>query len=166
MSQSVQLKRVNTWHERLADRLIAFPAESRAETAKAFNVTPSWLSSVIHSDLFQDYWKQRSTEASNVVLTNVRDQLAGVTAQALADLGRRLETPQALQTGEVLDIADRLLKHQLPAQSAPTVQVNVVTKSDLASAREAMREARGGGRRLEEADEAQVIDITPGPGVS
>ncbi len=166
MAQSVQIKRINPWHDRLADWLIANPGRPRSEAAKLFNVTESWLSVVINSDAFQDFFRERSREVSDGVALGVREQLAGVASQALDELGRRLTTPQSLQTAEVLQIADVVLKHQTAALAAERPQVVVgvsLTRDDLAKARSAMRQRELAGPAQEGAPalEAEVIDITP-----
>lgn len=142
MAQSAQIKKVNSWHERLCDWLIANPSSPHKEAAKEFGVTPAWISTVIHSDAFQDYYKERSAAVSDAVLHHVKDKMLGAADLATSEIQRRLETPQAIPMQDLLSITDVMTKRAMPAAPAPqAVQQNVfmLSKDDLAAARAAMR---------------------------
>lgn len=159
---SVQLKRgVNRWHEQLADWLIANPGRTQNEAARHFDVTAAWLSSVVNSDAFQDHYKRKAANHSEALLLGIREQTAGVAAQGLAELGRRMENPRAMPVAEVLAITDTMLKHAKPADagSRPSTLL-VVSKEDLELARQEMR-----ARAVVSATPSEkLIDITPSPG--
>lgn len=152
MAVSAQIKKVNSWHERLCDWLLANPSAPQKEAAKAFNVTQSWISTVIHSDAFQDYYKERSAALSDMVLHHVKDKMLGAADQAVSEIQRRLETPQALPIDTLLEITDVMTKRAMPATqgagSGPVQNVFVLSKEDLAQARAAMRSRQLEGRTL------------------
>lgn len=140
MAQSVQIAKVNHWHERLSDWLIANPDKTLGEAAKVFNKTQSWISTVIHSHAFEDYHKARSEAYSASVL----DKAAGVAGQALEALGERLASEAAiLPIGTLLEVADVMTKRARPAPAqAPTQitnQIGIMTRDELASIRTEMR---------------------------
>jgi len=140
----VQIKKVNSWHERLADWLIANPAKTQGEAAKHFGVTQAWLSVVKNSDAFQDYFRQRSDAASAVIIHGVKEKMLGAADQAVSELSRRLEHPQTLTMQQLLDVTDTMTKRtmapQLQAAQGPQqLHLHMVPKAALAEARAAMR---------------------------
>lgn len=152
MAQSAQIKKVNHWHERLCDWLIANPGAPQNEAAKYFQKTPAWISTVINSDAFQDYYRERSLATSNAVVVDLKAKMLGATDMAVSEIQRRLSTPQAMTTDELLAVTDTMSKRAMPAQASqggPAVQqILIVSKDDLAAARAAMRqrfESRGSG---------------------
>jgi hypothetical protein len=141
MAQSAQIAKVNHWHERLADWLIANPDKPLSEAAKAFNKTQPWISTVIHSHAFEDYFRLRSEAYSASVL----DKAAGVAGQALEALGERLATEaKVLPINTLLEVADVMTKRARPAptpSASPQVvnQIGIMTREELASIRTEMR---------------------------
>lgn len=158
MAQSAQIKKVNAWHERLCDWLIANPGKKQKEAAQFFGVSESWLSTVIHSDAFQDYFRTRSDAASAAIIHSVKEKMLGAADQAVSELQRRLEFAQSFTTQELLDISDVMTKRSMPAQVAqqPGIQqlhLHMVPKAALAEARAAMRSAQ----RLDDVLEVPAI---------
>src|SRR5262245_346940 len=142
MAQSVQLLKVNHWHQRLADWLIANPDKKLGDAAKEFGRTAAWISAVINSDAFQDYFKRLSQAHHEAVLVTVRDKVVAAADSAVNELTRRLEvSPETIPYQQVLETADVLLKRagfgEGKAPSQPGVQVNVglVSRDELAQAR-------------------------------
>lgn len=171
MSQSVQLRKgVSSWHQQLALWLIANPAKTNAEAAKEFDVSPAWLSSVKHSDAFQDYFKTLQKEHAEAVLLGVKDKMLGTADIAVDEIARRIAAaPESIPFRDLLDTADVLAKRALPpapsAAPAGNTTINVVTgisKEDLALARARMRE--GGSAPLRaltsaHGGAADVVDV-------
>lgn len=158
MAQSAQIKKVNAWHERLCDWLIANPGKKQKEAAQLFGVSESWLSTVIHSDSFQDYFRTRSDAASAAIIHSVKEKMLGAADQAVSELQRRLEHPLSFTTQELLDVSDVMTKRSMPVQAAQSagiqqLHLHMVPKSALAEARAAMR----GAQRLEEFPEVPAI---------
>lgn len=168
MAQSAQIKKVNAWHERLADWLIANPAKTQGEAAKHFGVTQAWLSVVKNSDAFQDYFRQRSDAASAVIIHGVKEKMLGAADQAVNELQRRLEHPQGFTTQELLDVTDTMTKRTMAPQlqAAPGVQqlhLHMVPKAALAEARAAMRQAQVARAEAIATDalDLEAVDVTP-----
>ena len=141
MAQSAQIAKVNHWHQRLADWLITNPASKLSEAAKHFGKTQAWISTVIHSDAFQDYYQKLSADHS----TSILSKAAGVAGQALDALGERLEKEAGiLPINTLLEISDVMLKRAAPPALATqpgnlSVHLGVVTKDELAELRVQMR---------------------------
>lgn len=149
MATSAQIKKVNHWQERLLDALIAEPEVSLGELAKRFGVTQAWLSTVKNSDAFVDEFRRRSSAHSEALLGGLQAKTRAVAEMAVDELARRLEhEAQVLPFPIVLETAETMLKRSGfgESKSAPTpnlqVNVGVVTQSELAEARSAMRELK------------------------
>jgi hypothetical protein len=151
VAQSVQVQKVNWWHERLADLMIARPDITLGEIARLLNKSQVWISIVKNSDVFQDYWHRRSLEHSAVVTHEVKAKGFAATELALDAILAKLEFPEAngLTTETLLDIVDVNMKRFGYAPSGgpspPVINFNLgaVTPEQLAEARERLR-ARDG----------------------
>jgi len=164
MAQSAQVLKVNHWHRRLADWLIVNAGKKKLkEAAEEFNVSQSWLSSVIHSDAFQDYFQRLSNSHSEALLVGVREKAIATADSAVSEIQRRLEvSAETIPLNQLLDISDVLLKrtgHGEP-KGQPTqvnVAVGLVSKEELQEARLRMRERQAPRGTLE----LDAKDITP-----
>ena len=145
MSQSASIRKVNHWHQRFADWLIANPDKPLSAAAKEFDVTLSWLSTVKNSDAFIDYFTELSRSHSRAVSLTIADKTRAVAEMCLDEMGRRLETDaQILPFETIKDTADTMLKRAGYGEArgaATPVQVNVglVTRGDLEALRVKMR---------------------------
>lgn len=171
MAQSAQILKVNPWHQRLADWLIANGTAKgwNAKAAEHFGVTQAWISTVVHSDAFQDHYQRISTEHSQALLQSVREKAVGVADLAIDELGRRLETEaQIIPIGTLLETTDVLLKRagygepKNGATGGPIQQVLVVSPSELEAARRAMRGLDAPGQKVLLAPEAQPAEGAAG----
>lgn len=148
MSQSTrvaQIAKVNPVHQRLADWLIAFGGTKKGwgrAAAEHFGYSQPWISTIYHSDAFQDYYQQLSLTHSEALAIGLADKVNGVAGMALDEIGRRLENPEALPLNQVLEIADMTLKRAGFERGAVPAQQNntfIVSQAELAEARAQMR---------------------------
>lgn len=148
MAQSVQIKKVNSWHQALAAWLIANPAKNQSEAAKHFGVTQAWLSTVINSDAFQDYFRQLQAEHTSSLLAPVVEKVRAAADQAVSEIQARMNTDiTKFSTKDLLEVSDVMLKRAgyqgagaRGAASAPQViQVFQVSRETLEESRRAMR---------------------------
>lgn len=164
MAASVQIAKVNHWHERLADYMIAFPEATLGEIAAALQKTPSWISTVKNSDVFIDYWMRRSREHSKAVTRDVKAKGLATAELAIEQLHRKLESPEAqlLTTETLLNVVDVTMKRfgygNDAISKAPAINVNLglVTAEQLAEARAKLRKA-------EEIIEIEPVKALPAP---
>jgi hypothetical protein len=163
MAQSVQLLKVNHWHQRLADWLIANPNKKLREAADEFQRSQAWISAVINSDAFQDYFKRLSAQHSEALLVTIRDKSLAAADAAVGEIQRRLESsPETIPYNQLLETAEVLMKRAAPEVSSnpgpPNVQINLgVSQQELAEARAAMRQRQAPKGTLE----LDAKDITP-----
>ncbi len=151
MAQSAQVRKLNPWHLRLADWLLANgtgPGWNR-KASEEFRVTQAWISTVFHSDAFQDYFSSRSAEISSSVALSVKDKMLGTASLSMDILAERVEAEgKTMPIGALVGVVDVLAKRTghgegSAQKNAPVtnVQVNVVSKETLSEARALMRRA-------------------------
>ena len=147
-SNLAQVKNINTWHRDLADWLLVHggsPGWNR-RASEHFKVTPVWISTVVHSDAFQDYYGRLRAENSSVLLHTTREKLTGVLDQAIEKLSDKIESTPDLPIGNILDTIDILAKrtgHGEASGSSNQIVNNIfsISKEDLAESRARMRGA-------------------------
>jgi hypothetical protein len=150
MAESKQLVRLSHTHEMLMNWLVLNPEKSLRECADHFGYTQSWLSSVIHSDLFQASLKEKQLAVQARVASSIPEKLRRSADIALDKLATKLE--EAEDADFILDATDKIL-HRMgyapvsarnPAGSPQAGSVNqqnnfFLQASDLHEARELMQ---------------------------
>lgn len=137
MAQSVQVKSVGWWHERLADWMIANPSLTLGDAAQYFNCSRAYLSVIKNSDCFRIYWATKSGDFSKALndravgdLLSLKEKAQGVAEQALDELAERLELEaKVMPVKQLQDLAEMGLKTAgygaRASDPSPTVNVNV-----------------------------------------
>lgn len=82
MAESNQIARVSDKHEHMLNWMIANPTANRTEMAAQFGVTRAWLSTVIHSDVFQAKLTLKQGRVENAVVAGIEDKLLGAAHMA------------------------------------------------------------------------------------
>lgn len=143
MAESAQIDKVGNWHEQLVTFLIANPRMKRSDVARHFQVTPAWLSTVIHSDVFQAKLAERQDECFSSATADIKARLESIAHGSLEKLEEKIETTE--EVSEIREIAKLALTNlgynNGPNGKAPgpgLVQNNFYSVSPelLASARE------------------------------
>ncbi len=150
MASSASVAKVSPVHQQLADWLLLQGGMKKGwgkAAAEKFGYSQAWLSTIYHSDAFQDYYAKRAKEVGSHIAVGLADKLNGVAGQALDILAEKLETAgDTLPVSQVLDIADMTLKRAGFGESknAPqtVVQNFVVGPEQLQAARDAMRQPK------------------------
>ena len=86
-----ELTRLNHTHEAIALWLIGNPGKSQGVCAKEMNLTESWLSRVIHSDMFQAFYTDLCKERNEVAVHSIGNKLSHVANLTLDRTVERLE---------------------------------------------------------------------------
>lgn len=153
MAQSVQIKKVSPWMERLADLLIAHPEKRMMEIAKMMGRTYVWVSSVRNSDTFKDYWRMRSENHSDAVTLGIKEKSFAAAEMALDNILEKAASHAdagILTIQQSLDIFDMTMKRFAPNTLDPDVKsgsttinnyVGLVSPEQLATAREKLRKS-------------------------
>lgn len=144
MAESVQIKRMSVRHDAIAEFLLANPNMKMSAVAAHFGVTQAWLSVVIHSDIFQEYYRKMKGEFIDTRVMPLREKLLGIAEAAVDRLAEQVQTTDSKTT---LDIADKILGRMgygaKPQGPATVIQNNVVVSSlspeEMNAARERYR---------------------------
>lgn len=86
MAESVQILSVSHRHQAIADYLLANPEMRKQDCAKAIGVSKEWLSIVINSDVFKEYWQTRRAAHE----AHMREQICGAQLKLLLATYERL----------------------------------------------------------------------------
>lgn len=150
-----ELVNISHKHEALLNWLVLNPDKSLRECADHFGYTQSWVSSIIHSDIFQVALKEKQLAIAAKVADSIPAKLRRAADVALEKLTTKVEESEDPEF--LLDATDKIL-HRMgyapasarnPAGSpaahggAPLAQQNnfFIGAGDLAAARELMRGA-------------------------
>lgn len=143
MSQ-IQIATLKPKHEAMIDWLLANPgAKNMNPLCALMNVSRSWLSIVIRSDVFQEeYTKRRQSHSEELTKQLVEKQLK-VTLKALDKCDEFLDDDDEVDLRGALDVADRTAKHlgfsptHGPGPFMEETRERVVTTVDSGTLREA-----------------------------
>lgn len=145
-----ELQSISHVHESIMNWMIANPQLALRECAAHFGYTRAWLSTLIHSDIFQ----ARLREKQEAVFSGIKEDIA-TKLGALADVGverlqEKLETsddPKLIMEATKLALSSLGFGQKTNAsapgtQNAQNIQNNyyVASSADLSAARERMRE--------------------------
>lgn len=136
-----QLKRLSPTHENMINWLIANQDQPLRVCAAAFGVTQSWLSCVIHSDIFQAKLKRRQDEHFARISTGLTEKLKVLADVAVERLTEKVETsedPKFLRESFDSVLGKLGYAPNRNGNLPPVMQQNnfFVSKEDLAKARD------------------------------
>ena len=158
-SNGVQLKYINHTHEAVLMWLFQNPEKNQYECATALGYTSSYISSLIHTDLFQLRIAEMREKNHQVGIYSLTEQMAGVAAQALQKLGDRLAVENDIE--KVRSVADTVLKRlgygiakTAVVVNAPGGTVNIADKQTLLEARSIMSRVKALTTPLTRTDDA------------
>jgi hypothetical protein len=146
MAQSNQIQSISHTHEQVMNWLIANPQKKLRECAEHFQYTQTWLSIMIHSDIFQAKLKEKQSDVFLAVMEDVPAKLRGLADVVVEQLGEQLT--KNTDKDYTLDAFDKIMHRagyapasaKNPFGGQPQVQNNlyVVSADVLAQARASM----------------------------
>lgn len=92
MAESAQIQSMSTMHESIIAFLIANPHMKKGDVARHFQVTPAWLSTIIHSDIFQAKLAERQDEFFSATTVPIKEKLENLADMAIDRLTETIET--------------------------------------------------------------------------
>ena len=111
MARSKQLKRLEHWHHRLIDVLLAHPEKSGRQVAAHFGVSAVWISIVKNSPIFRAEFERRREMISRTVEADIATEATAVAKLSLAELRERIARGgDDVSWRELLDAATMGLK--------------------------------------------------------
>lgn len=162
-------------HRAIMEHMIANPEASNAEVARAFGVTEPWLSSLIHSELFQLELRYLQDVAFSELTVSIKDRINNLAHESLKRLQQRLEL-NVVTNDTLVDVAELALKSlgfgapktQAPGPLAPVFNQQInnfgsapIDAKLLADARDRM--LRVVPLQLVDADAERIRSASEGP---
>ncbi|HSW65396.1 MAG TPA: hypothetical protein VLH56_19115 [Dissulfurispiraceae bacterium] len=138
------------------DWLVLNPDRTLKECAQYFGYTPAWLSQIIHSDMFQALYRERSNAAGEIATHTIAAELGGLTHAVIAKSLEKIENNQASERflGQVLDTTlDALGYGAKPTGNPGIINVQVNAQTILESQERAARLREG-------TTQAKVVELT------
>ncbi len=86
-----EIKKISYRHEGVLNWLVANPHKSQGDCARALGYTESWLSTLIHSDMFQARLQAKCEEVGVECVHTIKNKLIGIAAMSLERTRERLE---------------------------------------------------------------------------
>lgn len=154
---ATQIASINYSHEAIADLMITNPQMTQNEIAATLGLTAVWLSQVINSTLFRDYYANRRKGFEGELNDAVKARTLQLTLSALDKLADVLDKPaEELDDRVVVDSVDKLLKYNptLNPRTANAVAPVVLTQNNFSINPEMLNAAQ---RARERAVQALVI---------
>jgi hypothetical protein len=136
------------WYDSIIDWRLANPGKTNGEAARHFNVTESYFSIIVNSDMFKARWEQRRRAHSEGISASIQNKMTKALDLALDVVTEQLENKRgAIPFRDTTAfVSDTLEKLGYAAPKGPSVQVNVngpaapqITQADLAEARALLR---------------------------
>lgn len=150
-------------HEAIADMMLAHPMATQNEIAEMLGYTASWLSTVVNSDTFKAYFRERRSEWNTELAETAHTRALEVGIKALD------KTEEALEAGEIdpVTVFEKALKSAGMGGSRGdgaqnNTQVNnyyTATPDELEAARARMRPDASSGTSSAGAAEATTPAI-------
>lgn len=132
MADSVQIQSMSHRHMAMADWLLAHPNEKNLELmSKHFNVSRSWLSIVMNSDVFKEYFEKRRIAWEQEMMKDIGAQQLDVAKKAyerLTDILCDDETDPRL----VFDIANKTSERLFGKAGVATARVTEERVQEIA----------------------------------
>lgn len=101
------IQRISHTHEMVINWLVLNPEKSLRECADHFGYTQPWLSTLIHSDIFQVRLRERQEQVATRVTASIPEKLRAITDIALDKLADQIAKSE--DPDFILDAADRAL---------------------------------------------------------
>lgn len=164
-----QIARVSHKHDAIILWLLTYPDRKLSDCAEYFGYTQAWLSTIIHSDMFQMAYREKANELGTATVHTLRDKLTNLAVLTVDKITERVEAGIASERllGETMRNTLSSLGY---GSSAPTVdarsqQVHFHLDAEkIIEARERAATARAGTTpsKIEEPAAPSFLD-TPTP---
>jgi len=163
--QNVSLK-----HRQIMDFMLINPSMPLGQVAKHFNVTPGWLSIIVHSDAFIAVMKEKEELLFTSTVVPLRQKVQAAAHIGVEKVAEALHHASAISDKAfVVETTEKLLRTlDYGSPKAPTAPVGVQQNNFYVAEKEAVEQARDVMRQLQlkrkqdyiegEVQEVRVID--------
>lgn len=142
------------WHEAIIDDMLAFPLDTLATRGARLNYNPTFLSTLINSDMFKAAYEHRRREYTANLDQSLTQKTAAVAGKALDIMLETLEAKRgAIPFGVLSDTVDKTLSRlgygvkpqgttvNVVGDNAKVAVLPAVNAAQLSEARSALRAA-------------------------
>lgn len=129
VSVPYELQKVNHTHHAIMDHMIAYPTDSMKAIAERFGYTQAWLSTLVHSDVFQRELTKRRAAWRNVHDARLAGQITDVAEKALKRLSDVFDEEDAVSPKAANEIAKTALSALGFVGGKPSEQASVVNNT-------------------------------------
>lgn len=145
---NVQVLRLSNKHQAILEYMVANPNEKLRDVAAVFDVTQPWLSTIVHSDAFQEALRKKRDEVFHPAALSLQEKLTGMAHLVLDKLADEIDNdkvsaPVLLETSN--SVLDRLGYGTKSAGAGASSQTNVffgVPANVVSEARETFGQRR------------------------
>lgn len=150
MTEKFEPESLSHTHEAVMNWMIAHPSRPLRECAQEFGYSQSWLSILIHSDVFQARMREKHDQLFSMVGAGITDKLgalADITVDKLSTMAESSSDPKFLLEASKMALAN-LGFTTSPGRAGANNNINannvqqnfyVASPADLSAAREQMR---------------------------
>lgn len=160
---NTKIQKISHTHEAIMMHMLTNPTHTLKEIAAVFGHTPTWISALIHNDLFQARFRELQKEHFHAQMEPISKRLETLTALAVERWGEMIE--DSADPEYIKSSADKLLQ-RLGYGAANKVGVNVNVQTigtTQATTREAIEAATRARLRLRaiqgEAVEGEYVEV-------
>lgn len=159
------IKKMSPTHEAIINWFLENPGRSQRDCATVFGVTQAWLSTLVHSDAFQERLARRQDEMAALVGLSLTERITAAAEVAVEGLTRKLE--ECEDPAFLLDATDKLC-HRLgfaprgQGSAAPGTATTNNTQINIVASAEDLRAARAlmaGGKSIATTGEIPAIPL-------
>ncbi len=140
------IKNVSHTHDQLINYMLENPQATNREIALFFEYTEAWVSTIIHSDAFQDKLKTRQEEVFTRVAADIPQRMGVLAHMAIDRMEEALEN--CTNPDFALDAFDKVMQRNGYGVAKATTGVSTavqqnffLTKDDLSGARQTIIDA-------------------------
>lgn len=106
-----RLQKLSWWHMSIVDWMLQNPHRTQGDCARDFGVQPSWLSVIVNSDAFKEYYARRRQEHEANISTTIVQKAEKLAGLGLEVLTTKLQTNRdVMPTETVLEVTEMALK--------------------------------------------------------
>lgn len=167
---TIEPRKMTWWYESIIDWMILNPEQSLKDCAYAFEVTPTWIYTLVNSDIFKERLAERREAHSNAISLGVVEKanaLADMALDAAIEKFHEVSSDETMKLSTALNTADKAFELAgLKAKNLPGnptfVQNNIIATeaATLAEARERIK-ARQAQAEPPTLPEPEMKNITP-----
>jgi hypothetical protein len=123
-----QIATVRWQHDAIIDAMLADPTLTRADLARSFKYSETWISIILNSDSFKERFAERKGQITDPILqATINERLDGIAMRSLDKIIERLDGPGAggIKLADLVSVAKLGVGDKNTRPSGPVQQNNL-----------------------------------------